>query len=62
MTGRVHFANPHGNASSRNSVWRFEYLCTDCGHVGWSRHTDAERDFRRRGFTIPPTLYEKHFR
>ena len=32
-----------GNAGCRNSEWSFQYKCHDCGHVGWSRHTDLER-------------------
>ncbi len=54
MTGRVRFANYRGNAVSRSSAWAFEYRCLDCGHIGSSRHTDAERKFERAGFVVPP--------
>jgi hypothetical protein len=32
-----------GNAGGRNSRHRRQYECLDCGHVGWSRHIDLER-------------------
>ena len=28
------------NCGCRNDEWAREYICTDCGHRGWSRHTD----------------------
>lgn len=42
LTGRKRFANPKGNASRRSSTHAREYECLDCGHVGWSRHTDLK--------------------
>ena len=43
LTGRVKAARRHGNASGRNSEQEREYVCGDCDHRGWSRHTDLER-------------------
>lgn len=42
LTGRTRAA-PHGNAFGRSTTRRREYKCLDCGHVGWSRHSDLER-------------------
>lgn len=33
----------HHTHGIRQANQRIEYRCTDCGHIGWSRHTDAER-------------------
>ncbi len=41
LTGRKRRCPP-GDYGNRNSEFRREYLCDDCGHVGWSRHTDLE--------------------
>ena len=41
LTGRTRSAG--GNTGIRNSRLAREYRCCDCGHVGWSRHTDLER-------------------
>ncbi len=38
LTGRK---RPHrGKAGARNSFIDREYVCQDCGHVGWSCHID----------------------
>jgi hypothetical protein len=42
LTGRDRAAKA-GTAGTRNSARAREYRCLDCGHVGWSRHTDLER-------------------
>lgn len=34
-----------GGRSDINFVYRFR--CLDCGHVGWSRHIDIARRFKR---------------
>ena len=52
ITGRDRLA-PRGNKCRRTSYWRFEYVCLDCGHVGWSRHIEAERQFVRAGYVLP---------
>lgn len=46
LTGREKPA-PIGSARGRNSATLREYRCDDCGHVGWSRHTDLERQARK---------------
>jgi hypothetical protein len=51
-TGRYRRA-PTNRKGCRTSYWRFEYACTDCGHVGWTRHIDAERQFVNHGFNLP---------
>jgi len=45
LTGRTRPAG--GNQGCRNSSLSREYVCQDCGHVGWSRHTDLEVIERR---------------
>ncbi len=42
LTGRKRYANRGGNAGGRNSTHAREYKCSDCGHIGWSRHIDLE--------------------
>jgi hypothetical protein len=37
-----------GRGGSRISDRFFEYRCLDCKHVGWSKHKDAERLFRKK--------------
>jgi len=37
----------HHTHGMRQANQRIEYRCTDCGHIGWSRHTDAERLLKR---------------
>lgn len=32
-----------GNRGARGLDTFHEYRCTDCGHVGWSRHVDIAR-------------------
>ena len=43
-TGRTRDLRPserhHGY---RQTGRKIEYRCRDCGHVGWSQHSDAER-------------------
>lgn len=36
-----------GRGGARISDRFFEYRCLDCKHVGWSKHKDAERLFRK---------------
>lgn len=38
-TGR---SKPMKNRGYRQSKLKIEYRCRDCGHVGWSQHSDAE--------------------
>lgn len=42
LTGRTKEIND-GRANGRSTNHRREYECTDCGHVGWSRHADLKR-------------------
>lgn len=52
LTGRRrHDFSPHGGASQRIDNWHvYQYKCRDCGHVGWSRHTQlADRWIREYG-------------
>jgi len=39
-TGRVRPARHRG---IRQTHRRIQYRCLDCGHVGWTQHSDAER-------------------
>ena len=41
LTGKKR-ACPPGRAGSRNSTHKRQYLCLDCRHVGWSRHSCLE--------------------
>lgn len=34
---------------SRSDMYAREYKCLDCGHVGWSRHTDLQHKEERGG-------------
>ena len=43
-TGRT---RPTLHQGYRQTDRRVEYHCLDCGHVGWSQHSDAERLLRR---------------
>jgi hypothetical protein len=40
LTGR---RKPFPTCGIRHGMINREYRCSDCGHVGWSRHTDLER-------------------
>jgi hypothetical protein len=40
LTGRVRSV-PWGRGGSRVVFTRYEYVCEDCKHVGWSRHFDV---------------------
>lgn len=46
LTGRKRSVAHRHNARGRNSEYEREYKCLDCGHTGWSRHTDLERKER----------------
>lgn len=50
--GRWRHTRP-GTGGVRNSYWSFEYECGDCGHVGWSRHIEAQRGYLRAGYPLP---------
>lgn len=43
LTGRRRPVND-GNARGRSANVRVEYRCLDCGHVGWTRHTDLAKE------------------
>lgn len=36
-------------AGPRADIWRREYRCMDCGHVGWSNHVELKQLDERRG-------------
>lgn len=40
---------PTGKGSSRRTdpVYQYSYKCLDCGHEGWSRHTDVRAKYLR---------------
>jgi hypothetical protein len=42
LTGRKRPQRNQGRGGSRVSDEEREYECGDCGHVGWSRHSDLE--------------------
>lgn len=46
-TGR--FVRAASDGFGRLSALKVQYRCRDCGHVGWSRHMDAERLLRKNG-------------
>lgn len=46
-TGRTR-PKPQGRGAYRSASQFVQYRCRDCGHVGWSTHSDAERLLRRR--------------
>ncbi len=43
-TGRTRARTRTGGM--RTTKRKIEYKCGDCGHVGWTIHSDAERIFR----------------
>jgi len=48
LTGRKRARYGGGIQVGRHGHIAREYKCNDCGHVGWSRHTDLERVERRQ--------------
>ena len=46
LTGRKRSCK-QGTAGGRNSKYKREYTCHDCGHVGWSRHHHLEDQEKR---------------
>lgn len=47
MTGRSRAQRVRGANHHRWPDRAYEYECRDCGHVGWSRHPEAQRQYRR---------------
>ena len=48
LTGRKRARMSRGLQVGRHGHVSREYKCSDCGHVGWSRHNDLERTERRQ--------------
>lgn len=40
LTGRIKKHDPNGARGCRNDLFKREYLCLDCNHIGWSSHRD----------------------
>jgi DNA-directed RNA polymerase subunit RPC12/RpoP len=38
----------HHARGIRSADQAYEYRCLDCGHTGWSQHSDMERAYKRR--------------
>ncbi len=45
LTGRTRpYTQPRGSCiGSRSTFTTYEYVCDECGHVGWSNHVDLAR-------------------
>lgn len=46
-TGRTKPRGRNDKGGMRTTTRMIEYRCLDCGHVGWTKHIDAERLIRR---------------
>lgn len=50
LTDRV--ASPKRGLLMRSDrEFRYRYVCGDCGHVGWTRHESARREWARTNKT-----------
>lgn len=49
LTGRRRhrFSRLAGSGGRSDTRFIYEFQCLDCGHVGWSRHIDIARRFKR---------------
>lgn len=54
-TGKRRYKPNRKGGPRIDTFWLYEYKCGDCGHVGWSRHTDiASRWMRLYDKSAPP--------
>ena len=49
-TGKVRplTSDQRGRGGSRLVHFRVQFICLECGHVGWSRHKDVARELKAR--------------
>ena len=45
----------HGQLVRQDRQFKYFYKCLDCGHTGWTRHTDAAQVWKREGGGIDVT-------